>query len=338
MAREKFESRLLTGKLTVTCVFQDGTKRTWSDRKENVVEKIISISRAYAAKGYRLTLRQLHYQMVSHDPNYVNHDTAYKKLGKILDDCRYSGVVDWNMFVDRGRKPYLPYWVLDIADALNDTKKQYRLNLQVGQPCHIEVWTEKDALSEIMQRSTSKYHVQLCVNKGYTSSSAIYESYCRIAQAITDGKDVKILYFGDHDPSGLDMVRDIRERLILMLSMGSQLDDIFDADDERFDVIPIGLTMDQIKKYKLPPNPTKMTDTRSDAYVKKFGKTCWEVDALDPDVLTNIIESNIESLLDVDQFNKMVKKQERDKKTLTKLIDEYGGAPDESDDESDDDE
>lgn len=318
MAIEKFESRLMHGSFNVTCKFDDGSARVWNGRKETVVSQIQQIVDEYQRAGYTLTLRQLHYQFVSNVPGYINHDTAYKKLGRILDDCRYCGAIDWDAIEDRGRVPHLPYFVEDIPDALNDTINSYRLDLMRGQENYIEVWTEKDALSGIFRKSTDRFHVRLVVNKGYTSSSAIYDSYERLSDRISSGQSAKILYFGDHDPSGLDMVRDVRERLVMMFENGDRLG--YEPTDDQFEIIPIGLTMAQIKKYKLPPNPTKMTDTRSDKYIAEFGKTCWEVDALRPDVLTEIVESNIKDLIDVGAFNDMVKQTKNDIKKLKSFI------------------
>lgn len=327
MSVELFEDRRLEGKFKVTCKYEDGSVRVWSERKEVVVENIRRIVTNFRNQGYILTLRQLHYQLVTKN-QIINHDTAYKKLGRILDDCRYGGVIDWNSIEDRGRVPYLPYWVGGIEDALNDTINQYRLNLQEGQDNHVELWTEKDALSGILKRSTQKYHVRLVVNKGYTSSSAIYRAYQRFVDDLYNQRKVTILYFGDHDPSGLDMVRDIRERLEFMFMNGKHR--LF-VDESQFKVIPIGLSMKQVREHHLPPNPTKMTDSRSRKYIKEFGKTCWEVDALNPETLTEIVTRNIEEQIDMDKFNAMIKKQETHVKKLTEFIDTRD--EDEDDDE-----
>lgn len=179
MAIEKFEDRKLTGAINVACKYDNGSVRYWTTTKEEVIEHIIDIVNEYADDGYILTLRQLHYQLVK--SNWiVNHDTAYKKLGTILDDCRYGGLIDWDAIEDRGRVPYIPYSVTGVENALRDTIDQYRLDRQEGQKGSIELWTEKDALSGILRRTTSKYHIQLVVNKGYTSSTAIYNAYQRI--------------------------------------------------------------------------------------------------------------------------------------------------------------
>ncbi len=320
MAIEKFQDRILTGSIRVACKYENKPTRYWEDRKENVIQHIIDIVDEYEADGYVLTLRQLHYQLVS--SNWiVNHDSAYKKLGNIVDDCKYAGVIDWDNIEDRGRKPYIPYYVRDVEHALNDTIEQYRIDRQLGQDVCTELWTEKDALSGILRRSTEKYHIQLVVNKGYTSSSAIYAAYKRCIKAIGKQRRFIILYFGDHDPSGLDMVRDIRERLTFMLLNGDYAYNFEGMDMEYwFQVIPIGLSMEQIRKYNLPPNPTKLTDSRAKKYIQKFGETCWEVDALKPQVLTSIVEANIVNLIDVPQYKSMLEVENKGITELKKIV------------------
>ncbi len=376
MAKERFENRVLSGvTINVACKYDDGTVRYWNEKKEVIVARIVAIVKEYSRQGYVLTLRQLHYQLVTRNW-IVNHDTAYKKLGSILDDCRYAGVIDWNAIEDRGRRPYIPYSADDLADGLDDLRNQYRINRQEGQNTYVELWTEKDALSGILRRSTEKYHIQLVVNKGYTSSSAIYNAYERIVDKIKSGKQVKILYFGDHDPSGLDMVRDIKDRLTFFLTRGDklgwktdyydnlinewwkekeyslygmverelvslrdaksmlesdgndELDKKFDAakiawyldEHQLFQIVPIGLTMEQIKQYNLPSNPAKLTDSRAGNYVRQFGKISWEVDALEPTVLTSIVEEHIQEYLDIDLYNEVCAKEKKDVERIGELM------------------
>lgn len=220
--KEKFEDRKLRGSINVALKERN---MIWTADKADLCNKIISVVVDYQNQGYRLTLRQLYYQLVSKDW-IPNHDIVYKKISSILDDLRYNGDIDWDSIEDRGRLPYLPYWVTGIPDALNDAIRHYRLNRQENQTTIVEVWTEKDAISGILKRVTEKYHVRLCVNKGYTSSPAIYQSYCRFIETLTTFENIDILYLGDHDSSGLDMVRDIRERLIFMFVNGQQLDSL----------------------------------------------------------------------------------------------------------------
>ena len=135
----------------------------------------------------------------------------------------YSGMVDWSAFEDRGRVPVNAYFEHDIPDALKRTLDSYRLDAQIDQPTHIEVWTEKDAISGILRQVTLPLCVPLVINKGYNSSTAMYNAYRRFCSVVQEGRKVKILYFGDHDPSGLDMVRDIKDRLIFMFANGERL-------------------------------------------------------------------------------------------------------------------
>lgn len=88
---------------------------------------INDIIEEYQAQGYRLTLRQLYYQLVSRDviPNKV---TEYSKLSTLLKEGRIGGIVDWDAIEDRLRRPSLPYYVAGIEDALEDTINQYRLD------------------------------------------------------------------------------------------------------------------------------------------------------------------------------------------------------------------
>lgn len=319
--REKFEDRRLTGNINVACKFDDGTVRYWNTTKQEVVQHIIEIVDEFSEDGYVLTLRQLHYQLVSNNW-IVNHDSAYKKLGNILDDCKYAGIIDWAAIEDRGRVPYLPYWVRDVEHSLNDTIDQYRVDRQKGQDNYIELWTEKDALSGILKRTTEKYHVHLVVNKGYTSSSAIYGAYQRYVDHINKQQRVIILYFGDHDPSGLDMVRDIRERLTFMFFNG-EYGASFANEEEVQDVltvIPIGLTKAQIRQYDLPPNPTKLTDSRATKYIQQHGKTCWEVDALSPRILTDIVEHHIRENINIPKYEAMIDEETEGIERLRKIV------------------
>ena len=213
--KELFESRNLQGSISIK---MDEHKGIWNANKGVICSNIIAIAEEYLNKGYTLTLRQLYYQLVSRDI-IPNHDKVYKKISSIKDDIVYSGLVDWRAFEDRGRVPVRAYSEESIPDALQRTVNSYKLDRQLNQPVHIEVWTEKDAISGILKQVTLPLSVPLVINKGYNSSTAMYNAYTRFADILEKGRKVKILYFGDHDPSGLDMVRDIRDRRLPMESV-----------------------------------------------------------------------------------------------------------------------
>lgn len=381
---EKFEERTLTGTINIK---MDDAKGRWVGDKSVIVRAIVDISREYYNAGYTLTLRQLYYQLVSRDV-IPNHDKVYAKISSIKDDCVYSGEVDWECFEDRGRVPKIAYFEDNVADSLTRTLASYRLDRQIGQKNHIEVWTEKDAISSILSRVTNPYTVRLVVNKGYTSSTAIYGAYKRFAESMNAGNPVKVLYFGDHDPSGLDMIRDIRDRLMFMFTKGEEFaynyggstNNVFDrmlvwwenegyniydcieeypqysamekiirtnydgGSDDRledmwdtarlhfyidknalFEVIPVGLTMAQIQQYNPPPNPAKITDPRAKKYVEEFGQVSWEVDALTPKIMTEIVEKAVTENMDMGVYNSLMVDEKKDKKLLSELIDKANG-------------
>ncbi len=262
----------------------------------------------YQAEGYRLTLRQLYYQLVSRDI-IPNQQKEYAKLSTLLKYGRMNGIVDWDAIEDRIRVPHIPYYVKDIQHAINDTVEQYRLDRQRDQTTYTEVWIEKDALSGVLRSVTDHYHVHLLVNRGYSSCSSMYDASRRfLYHARQENRYGNIFYLGDHDPSGLDMVRDIRQRL-----------SDFGVEDQEVSVVQVALTTAQVKQYKPPPNPTKFSDPRASDYIRQFGKTCWEVDALPPKVLVALLKQTIENLIEKEKFNTLLRKEETDKTKLLKL-------------------
>ncbi len=267
-----------------------------------LVDQMVDIAHNYADRGYRLTVRQLYYQLVSR--NIVrNADSAYQRVSKLLNWARHSGRLDWEIIWDPGRRRLMPGEYDSLSWFVSRVKDEYRRPRWEGQKHYVEVMVEKDALVGVLEDVTDKYHVSLMANKGYTSASAMkLLSERLIFNDEFKQKKCHVLYLGDHDPSGIDMVRDVRKRLARFFTI---------ADVER-----IALNMDQIKEHDLPPNPAKMTDPRSAAYVEKFGRDSWELDALDPDVLAGLVEESILEYLDVPKYEKMVKLEKEDRERL----------------------
>lgn len=273
---------------------------TDSISKLNLCQEIIE---KYMAMNLRLTLRQLYYQLVTCNA-IPNKEREYKNLGRLVSDARLAGLIDWDAIEDRIRQPRIQGEFENLADLIETALYAYRLPRWSGQECHVELWVEKDALAGVLFPLASKYHITLMVNRGYSSQSAMYESANRFKAQ--EEKHSIILYLGDHDPSGEDMVRDIQDRL-----------DLFDANVA---VIKIALTMDQIEQYNPPPNPAKITDPRAEAYVRQYGEDSWEVDALPPDELARIVSRSIEARVDQDKMAEIIKREEKDKKILRRFV------------------
>lgn len=180
------------------------------------LQVINQIIQEYQRQGYVLTLRQLYYQLVSRDI-IPNKTTEYSKLSTLLKEGRMGGIVDWAAIEDRLRKPYTPASFDSPRDILRAAIAQYQKPRLEGQQNYIEVWVEKDALSGVLKRVTSKYHVPILVNRGYSSASSMFDSYERFAGPIKSGRKCFILYLGDFDPSGVDMIRDVKDRTLEFL-------------------------------------------------------------------------------------------------------------------------
>lgn len=289
-------------------------KRSWSKPKQELFVKIDEIIEDYQRQGYDLTLRQLYYQLVSRDL-IENVKEEYGKLSIMINDARYYGLIDWDSIVDRTRNVYKHIEFENIKERLQVSAQNYRKDRHAGQYDHVEIWCEKDALSSILEPIVDKYHINLIVNRGYSSASYIFRNAQRLSEKIIDDvRNCTILYLGDHDPSGLDMIRDIEDRMKIF-GIG--------INDDGFRVVPIALTMSQIEQYNPPPNFAKITDKRADKYIKEFGNKSWEVDALEPSVINELLEDKIESLIDMKKYNDIIKEEQEDKKKLLELAQNF---------------
>lgn len=278
--------------------------KAFRNGSQDLIDTANSIITDYQSKGYRLTLRQLYYQFVSRDL-IPNSEKSYKRLGTVISDGRLAGQIDWAAIEDRVRIPKVPNEFNSIQDLVEAAIRSYRLPRWRGQENYVELWVEKDALAGVLQPLASKHHITLMVNRGYSSQSAMFEAAQRFIEAESEHNHSFLLYLGDHDPSGEDMVRDVRDRLELF---GATLE-----------VEKLALTMDQVQQYNPPPNPAKMTDSRANSYVALHGNSSWEVDALPPDVLSTLIENAIENLLNVEIMEGIKAEEQEDKQHLREV-------------------
>lgn len=253
----------------------------------DLIEKANRIIGEYQAMGFRLTLRQLYYQFVSRDW-LPNQQREYKRLGSIVNDGRLAGLIDWEAIEDRGRNLLrLPAWDSPAA-IVEACAEQFRLDLWADQPRYVEVWIEKEALIGVVAVPCERLRVPHFACKGYTSQSEMWDAgHNRLRRLRRLGKKITILHLGDHDPSGIDMTRDIRERLSLFVG-GS------------VEIVRLALNMDQVERYQPPPNPAKTTDSRFDGYRGLYGEDSWELDALGPETINELIEEQIERRIDRD--------------------------------------
>jgi hypothetical protein len=283
--------------------------KVFSEAHEVIIESANLVCAAYRAQGYDLTLRQLYYQFVSRGW-IANKDTEYKRLGSIINDARLAGRLDWDYITDRTRNlRSLAHWN-DPTEIMRAVATQFRTDRWESQPLRIEVWIEKDALVGVIEGPCTSQDVPYFSCRGYTSQSEVWGAAQRIERYLEAGQRVLILHLGDHDPSGMDMSRDIEDRLRLFVE-----GDGLDADD--LEVRRIALNTDQVRQYNPPPNPAKLTDSRVGPYIDRFGPESWELDALEPTVIGALITDNIEAERDEEAWEAATKAQETHREHLT---------------------
>lgn len=273
----------------------------------DLIELVNRIIDEYQAEGYELTLRQVYYQLVAR--GYIpNSERSYKNLGNLINDGRLAGLIDWYAIVDRTRNLRRNSHWSNPQSIMESAKYSYMLDRWKDQPNYVEVWVEKDALIGIVSQICQKLDVPHFSCRGYTSQSEMWTAAMRFNQF--DYKESRtIIHLGDHDPSGIDMTRDIQERLQL-----------FGAD---VDVKRVALTMEQIERFNPPPNPTKLSDARASGYISKYGHECWELDALEPKIITSLIHNEVTALMDEDLFHDVAKRETIDKANIQLICDNY---------------
>jgi hypothetical protein len=282
--------------------------KNFSAKSRELILQCGTIMERYAARGLRMTLRQLYYQLVA--SNVIpNSEKSYKMLGELVSNARLAGELDWQCIEDRVRVPRRSNEYSDPRDLALAALYSYRLPRWDTQPNYVELWVEKDAIANVLSPIARDFHVTLMVNRGYSSQSAMYEASKRFLRASEKGKRLRLFYLGDHDPSGEDMVRDVGDRLAM-----------FGVPDLK--VIKVALTMEQIREHNPPPNPAKVTDARARAYIEKYGEHSWEVDALGPEVLDELIRAALNKAVDHKAMRAVKAQEEKDKKLFQKLVDD----------------
>lgn len=276
----------------------------------DLIKLVNQVIQEYQAQGYELTLRQAYYQLVAR--GYIpNNERSYKNIGNLINDGRLAGLIDWYAITDRTRNLRgNSHWDTP-AEVIESAKYSYRLDKWEGQPNYVEVWVEKDALVDVVGQACRPLDVPFFSCRGYTSQSEMWAAAQRFIRR-DDLEQRIIIHLGDHDPSGIDMTRDIQERL-----------EMFGADVM---VKRVALTMEQIDFYTPPPNPAKLTDSRCWGYIQKFGNESWELDALEPKVITDLITEQVTMYRDDTLYQQVCDQERREKRELQLLCDNYSEA------------
>lgn len=319
-----------------------------------IIDLADTICRQYAAQGYDLTLRQLYYQFVSRDA-FPNSEKSYKKLGSIINDARLAGEIDWSQLTDRGREVSVAGFNDDLSRIFRNVEYGVSYDPWADQGVWVEVWVEKQALEQVVARAANARGVSYLACKGYMSQSEMHEAGMRMLDKIREGRKVHVIHLGDHDPSGIDMTRDIRDRLTMFIGhhvdevgatyesaldrpasmpnvphdMGQlteNVEELYDCPADGHDALTvnrIALNMNQVRQYNPPPNFAKITDSRAGDYIARYGSSSWELDALDPDTLNGLITAAIDgSITNTEAYNAAIERTRTTRRAIRAWIGE----------------
>lgn len=286
-------------------------KLSWTPFQQDKLDKVIEV--LDELKEYKpLTLRQVYYQLVG--KGYIENTVSeYGSLSKLLKGARIDGYISWEDIEDRVRTIHdLRGWLSGedfVEQEVSRFLEGYRRDFLQSQTKYIEVWVEKDALSSIFTKVAKNYSVPVVVCRGFSSVTFLNEFRERISYYQNLGKQVVMLYFGDFDPSGMEMLESMKITLEQELS-------VVGVEFKR-----VGLNKSDIIKYKLPndPNALKKTDKRAKKFQKKYGSYAVELDALRPDILEKKIKEAIEAEIDMGKYVLEFNKYQQELKELAKL-------------------
>ncbi len=274
--------------------------------KLETIEFARDVIAEYRAKGFQLTLRQLFYQFVAR--GWIeNSQREYNRLGDVVSDGRLGGLIPWNGIVDRTRSVRTHRSWESPASIIAETAEGYQEDLWRDQAYRPEVWIEKDALVGVIEDVCTEWRVPFFSCRGYSSQTLQYEAGKRFQQHLAAGLTPLVLHLGDHDPSGLQMTRDITNRLKMFAQAHIQV---------------VRLALNENQTERLPPNLVKDSDSRSEAYIDDYGKECWELDALDPTEIAGLIHDAIDVLVDKSAWHAAKAHEEENRTKLREIADE----------------
>ena len=281
-------------------------EKNFSAKNLNIIRQANQIIAEYQAEGFDLTLRQLYYQFVSRG-FFLNDTKMYKRFGSVIGDARLAGFIDWEVIEDRARNVQsLTHWK-DPGQILKAAHRSFCLDHWKGQEYRVEVWIEKEALVGVIASICDELDVPYFACKGYVSLSEMWAASQRFIEHQEEGQIPVIVHLGDHDPSGIDMTRDIFDRQDLFMEHAGP------------EVKRIALNMNQIEEFSPPPNPAKLTDSRCGGYVAKYGSESWELDALEPRVLRNLIANTVGNYRDEDVYAEVIAQEIEYKEVLNRV-------------------
>jgi hypothetical protein len=268
-------------------------------RTRAIAAAIVEIVDEYSPQT--MSTRQIFYQLVSRGV-IVNDQASYDRTQRITVELRRDGIVEYSRIVDRRRmKHHKEGW--DGADELIAAcAHHFRRDVWASQDTVVMIGLEKVALEGVFSEVADEYGASVWPLQGYSSVSFAFEWATEIRRLTDRGKLVAIYYFGDHDPAGLDIERDVRDKLV-----GHGAD---------FEWERRGLLFSDLDGFDLINVPVKAGDSKSKKYLAQFGNRAAELDALPPDELTDRIRASIAGHVDEDQLRLIRRDEDLQRESL----------------------
>lgn len=274
---------------------------TWTELQIDKLNKVLETLQELE-EFKPLTLRQIYYQLVG--KGYIeNNVSQYGMLSKLIKQARIDGYISWEDVEDRVRAYHdLTGWSGSdrfIKASVESFLRDYQRDLLQSQDIYPEIWIEKDALSSIFTRVASPYTIPVVVCRGFSSVSFLNDYRRRLSYY--PGRKPILLYFGDFDPSGVEMLK------AMEITLKDELG-VVGVEFKR-----VALLKEDIYRYSLPHSPEalKKTDSRAKKHIAEFGELAVELDALPPNILQSKIKEAVELELDMSRFT-----EEREKEAL----------------------
>lgn len=270
------------------------TYQTFNFRPDTsrLIDVMNEIVEDYVNQGFRLTVRQLYYQLVAGN-HIANTERSYKRVTGVINDARLAGRMDWDAIEDRTREFLQRSRWVSPKDIVEQCANQFHMDMWEGQHHRAFVIVEKEALAGVLEPVCHALDVPLLAARGYPSVTVLREFALDKIAPYCHEQEILIVHLGDHDPSGIDMSRDLDERI-------SMFSGEFDAS---IDFRRIALNRDQIEQQRPPPNPAKSTDSRFKEYRRLHGDKSWELDALKPTYLAKIVRDTVMEVVDLDLWS-----------------------------------
>ena len=302
---------------------EDGVFRAYgpplriSEKQLGMIEKVNRVLADARRDNVRMTLRQVYYKFVKNGW-FENSDASYEQLGKAVARGRMAGLVSWTDIEDKERDLYGVNTHEAPEQILRVMADRYHRDLWAGQPWRPEVWVEKKGMTNVVSDICNQLRVDFFACKGYNSLTEAWKAGQRLAGYVHKGQRPIIFYLGDHDPSGLDMVRNNREQIETFAGVPVM-------------VVHLALTYEQVEELgpSLPPNPAKLKDARLPQYVEYMEDqgapdpyVSWEVDALEPTYIRRLIADNVARIRDETLWDQELRREVEDKRWLREMAGE----------------